>query len=543
MLAALLAVLPVQAAALAGDWRKAVPGEDPEGVRHADSGFAPFDTTRLTSFPRNPDGVWVRLRPVSGAWPEAGEVLVVRGPDFERVTFFPSSDRPYSRSLHDLDPTAEPAGHGRLHFALDPPPADGEALLLRFEPQPVLAAGVTFAIVPRADYLREEARWLAVASACFAIMLAMALVAAFSSLVLRDVSFLYYAGYVLSYAAIQALQCGYAFHPLGFASIAAAPWNWGRILTGLSVLLATLFLDRFASLGRFVPRLRKAVLALGWATFLVAASGYLPGEWPLRITRALINPLLMAGSLVLLFASLRAFLHGGLYAGVFLLGWTPLLLLVLLGSAQTFGVLSDVLWIEDGTMVAGASEALILSLGLAARSQAVRRDRDQARRLAELDPLTAVLNRRAWTEHMQVLLEKQRTIGGPLALLFLDLDHFKSLNDNFGHQAGDGALRVLVRLLRQELPGDSLIGRYGGEEFVIALPRASWQTLMAIAERVRIALEACRVRVDATGAVLTVSIGLAISRSGESIAELVERADRALYQAKSEGRNRVVVAG
>jgi len=216
---------------------------------------------------------------------------------------------------------------------------------------------------------------------------------------------------------------------------------------------------------------------------------------------------------------------------------------VLLGSAQTFGVLSDVLWIEDGTMVAGASEALILSLGLAARSQAVRRDRDQARRLAELDPLTAVLNRRAWTEHMQVLLEKQRTIGGPLALLFLDLDHFKSLNDNFGHQAGDGALRVLVRLLRQELPGDSLIGRYGGEEFVIALPRASWQTLMAIAERVRIALEACRVRVDATGAVLTVSIGLAISRSGESIAELVERADRALYQAKSEGRNRVVVAG
>ena len=247
MLAALLAVLPVQAAALAGDWRKAVPGEDPEGVRHADSGFAPFDTTRLTSFPRNPDGVWVRLRPVSGAWPEAGEVLVVRGPDFERVTFFPSSDRPYSRSLHDLDPTAEPAGHGRLHFALDPPPADGEALLLRFEPQPVLAAGVTFAIVPRADYLREEARWLAVASACFAIMLAMALVAAFSSLVLRDVSFLYYAGYVLSYAAIQALQCGYAFHPLGFASIAAAPWNWGRILTGLSVLLATLFLDRFAS--------------------------------------------------------------------------------------------------------------------------------------------------------------------------------------------------------------------------------------------------------------------------------------------------------
>jgi diguanylate cyclase (GGDEF)-like protein len=161
------------------------------------------------------------------------------------------------------------------------------------------------------------------------------------------------------------------------------------------------------------------------------------------------------------------------------------------------------------------------------------------RRLAEVDPLTGALNRRGLDV---VFPDGPSPSGVSLSVAVLDLDHFKRVNDDFGHEVGDAAIRavshVLGGLLRR---GDGVV-RLGGEEFALVLPGASLEDAARVAERARAAIEANTV-VSAAGPVsLTVSIGVAERGPDEPRAELLRRADEAMYRAKSEGRNRVCVA-
>src|SRR3546814_776518 len=136
------------------------------------------------------------------------------------------------------------------------------------------------------------------------------------------------------------------------------------------------------------------------------------------LAQLLLNPLLMIGAILLLVAAVSAAARGSRQAWFFLAGWTPLLLLTALTSAQTGGALPQLDWLNDASLAAGAFEAIVLSLGLADRALKLRHDRDIVRVLADHDALTNVLNRRAWTERASALLS-----GGsprPIALLFLD---------------------------------------------------------------------------------------------------------------------------
>jgi len=126
-------------------------------------------------------------------------------------------------------------------------------------------------------------------------------------------------------------------------------------------------------------------------------------------------------------------------------------------------------------------------------------------------------------------------------VLFLDLDRFKELNDQLGHEAGDAALRVLANVMREELREQDLIGRYGGEEFVVALPGADRAHAARVAERIRQRLQDLA-SADPAAAMRTVSIGVATLNAGESTTSLLKRADTAMYAAKAAGRNRVVHA-
>ncbi|WP_272929825.1 GGDEF domain-containing protein [Xanthomonas graminis] len=265
----------------------------------------------------------------------------------------------------------------------------------------------------------------------------------------------------------------------------------------------------------------------------------LPLPWLDALGRALVNPLLILGGPLLLGIAVAAAWRGSRYAGLFLLGWTPLLLVIVVGSLQGFGMAAGWTWSDEAALAAGAFEALVLSLGLAERSTSLRRDRDQARQLADLDPLTGLLNRRAWYERVTALKQGARRRRQPLALMFLDVDHFKRLNDRYGHRAGDDGLRALAQALHEELRGDDLIGRYGGEEFVIALPGIDAAQATPIAERIR---ERFRAQAALAFPELqpTVSIGVVQLRPGDDANGLVQRADEALYAAKSGGRNRVV---
>jgi diguanylate cyclase (GGDEF)-like protein len=170
-------------------------------------------------------------------------------------------------------------------------------------------------------------------------------------------------------------------------------------------------------------------------------------------------------------------------------------------------------------------------------------------RLADLsrrDDLTEIANRRHLFESLEKEWARAAREGSSLAFALLDLDHFKSLNDHFGHQAGDTSLRSVANLLAAETrrPGD-LAARYGGEEFALVFPGTDLAGALLLAERIRAAVEALGIARHGEGAQpLTASIGVAswVPEIGASLDHLIQAADSALYAAKAAGRNRVMAA-
>jgi len=164
-------------------------------------------------------------------------------------------------------------------------------------------------------------------------------------------------------------------------------------------------------------------------------------------------------------------------------------------------------------------------------------DQLELRRIASIDALTGVMSRRAWLELSREEVLRSARYGRPLAILIVDVDHFKSINDDFGHPAGDMVLRQLAQLSAALLRNSDGFGRFGGEEFVAVLPETKAGDAMTMAERLREAVG--REVFDCLGGrPCTVSIGVADLLPGETDVEpILERADQALYRAKACGRN------
>lgn len=164
---------------------------------------------------------------------------------------------------------------------------------------------------------------------------------------------------------------------------------------------------------------------------------------------------------------------------------------------------------------------------------------EEQRQKALLDPLTGLPNRAAWSEHLEREMLDWHENGGHLAMAILDLDHFKRINDNYGHLAGDKVLKIVADQLRKRLRGRDFIARFGGEEFVLLFPQTSPAAAVQMAELLRATIEACPFHFKGERVVITASIGLGAFRSGERGDQVLKRADTALYRAKDLGRNRV----
>jgi diguanylate cyclase (GGDEF)-like protein len=161
---------------------------------------------------------------------------------------------------------------------------------------------------------------------------------------------------------------------------------------------------------------------------------------------------------------------------------------------------------------------------------------------ARLDPLTGVLNRRAIEAEASREISRARRTGSPMALIEIDIDHFKKVNDTHGHRAGDNALRALVKVLNQELREVDMIGRFGGEEFIVLLPDTTAVVGAGVAERLREVVEATPVPTPKSEINMTISIGVTqLLPMDPDWEPMLDRADEALYAAKHEGRNRVMI--
>lgn len=164
---------------------------------------------------------------------------------------------------------------------------------------------------------------------------------------------------------------------------------------------------------------------------------------------------------------------------------------------------------------------------------------EEQRQKALIDPLTNLPNRAAWSERLEHEVRDWQQHGNTLLLVMLDLDHFKRINDNYGHLAGDKVLKIIAGVLRKRLRGTDFIARFGGEEFVMLMPDTSLVAGAKLLETMRASIEACPFHFKGERVTITLSVGFTALKTAEHSDQALKRADQALYRAKNAGRNRV----
>ncbi|MFL6876040.1 diguanylate cyclase [Pseudomonas marginalis] len=175
-------------------------------------------------------------------------------------------------------------------------------------------------------------------------------------------------------------------------------------------------------------------------------------------------------------------------------------------------------------------------------AQGYREHLEVQRQKALIDPLTGLPNRAAWSERLDHEVNAWHQRGNSLSLAMLDLDHFKRINDGYGHLAGDKVLKIIANVLRKRLRTSDFIARFGGEEFVLLMPHSSLSDALAVGEVLRAAIAACPFHFKGEPVTITVSMGVAQFLPGERSELALKRADEALYRAKAAGRNQVQAA-
>jgi diguanylate cyclase (GGDEF)-like protein len=168
----------------------------------------------------------------------------------------------------------------------------------------------------------------------------------------------------------------------------------------------------------------------------------------------------------------------------------------------------------------------------------------QLQDMASHDPLTGALNARAYYRACDQLIRASQRANQPFAVLFVDLDHFKSINDNHGHSVGDEVLRIVANTITNNIRRSDVSGRIGGEEFSVFLPNTDAKGAEKLAESLRQAIESARPEVDGVNLTITASIGVAVKTFQDQTMQVIQQlADAAMYEAKKGGRNRVSTFG
>lgn len=507
-----------------------------------DPSFRPLDLAAA----RDSGGpIWLRLRAEENSTPGAVPTLNISKGRHLQIQAYTLEN---GRTVGLRTATHLPGFRGMHQIVLALPDrlVAGQLLYVRVDPQGQGWEGIQFSVSTLEQSLAtgaEHARMIAIA---FGALMAMAFSSLLIWLVLSDRLLLFYATLFSLQALYIAYLSGQGFDwPLLELGAPLMGYTW-NVTAALSGAAACLFVREIAELRLYSP---KVYAIFGWmaVAFVVLAFANVAQHIGLGGVVAAIGNLVFLGSAVFtLVVAFLAWQRNNRAAGWFLIAW---------GLLEGFTIATAIrLLLTDpegaegllyyGLPLSMVAAAVLIALGVADRLRDQRLALSDAEKRAQTDPLTGVLNRRSLVERLEAACLRARARGLPIALLFIDLDHFKEINDTRGHQAGDACLRAIIDPIHAELRQSDVIGRYGGEEFVVILSSADISAAGPIAERIRHRVADVRVEGYGPPIRVTCSIGVATSDTlGVWGEHLIARADEAVYDAKRSGRNRVQIAG
>jgi diguanylate cyclase (GGDEF)-like protein len=524
------------------DPQVAVPEPDTVSAGTLDDRFAPF--TSLGSHFLN--GIkWFRIEPPQTTAPGSTPVLVVRSGMDQAVEVW---GREHG-TLVPLGITSVVPKFGGAEdkvFALPSALEPGQSLYARVTRNGRAVTDLHFSASTLKYVLDGAAAHARAIALAFGALMAMAVSALLIRLVLKDQIYPLYGAVFL----LQAIYLAY-FSGQGFS------WpllSWARpianyaynVPVAVSAAAAALFVREFANLKVFSPRIYRM---FGWLAIafgvLTLSNGLRPFGFGMVVARTG-DLMFVASAIFTMVVAYLAWRRGGnRAAGWFLIAWSLLCIFQILTALRLLYTRADS---AEGLVYYGlapsmVAAAVLIALGVSDHVRQQSLALTDAERRAQTDPLTGVLNRRSLIERLDAACVRARARNLPISVLFLDLDHFKQINDTFGHAAGDACLAGIIPPIQAELRQSDVIGRYGGEEFVVILYGADAASAYPIAERI------CRrvsdIRIEGFGAAvrLTCSIGVAASDTLEVWGQhLIAHADTAVYAAKRSGRNQVQVA-
>ncbi|QCF27485.1 sensor domain-containing diguanylate cyclase [Hydrocarboniclastica marina] len=346
------------------------------------------------------------------------------------------------------------------------------------------------------------------------------------------------------------LISGLVWIALSYGLIASAFNAYGDavFVLNLSLIAMPIFLTLFMmaifetrKFYRTEHRVLQGMLALLVATFLYGLFDIAAALKPASSLAALMM-------VVTLSVSISLFRKGNPLVKFFLVGHTFFVIFNGLAVAYYKGLVEPSYINSHGVGIGIVLEALTLAFIISYRIKVledIRSRQGELKRQAATDPLTRLYNRRHFMVEGEYMVEQARAAGRPLSVIAVDIDHFKAVNDTHGHGVGDRVLTNVADIFRQFSRDQDLVARFGGEEFVVLLPGADHAEAYGCAERIRKAVEAHTLEGDGGVPIrVTVSLGLTeVNGVAESLENAVHRADKALYEAKTSGRNRVCFSG
>ena len=461
--------------------------------------------------------------------------------------------------------------HRHFNFAVDIPKGQSREILIRVDTESSMQ--VPIRLMTETHFLDSNLHGQLELGIYYGLILGLLAYNLLLFVATGDRSFLYYVLYAGLFGIGQANINGLTFQYLW----PNAPiWDdFALILLIPASLLAILaFTRRFLELPARAPRANRVLVVLMIAmTILLTLAPFIGYRMAIRIETASVF-LVAAVAIASALSAWRNHLHAAKY---YLLAWTMMLLGIVVYASVSFGLLPKNFYTEYGILFGSAAEMVLLSFALAYRINELQRENQvlhaetaerlearvnerttelhaalgelqganrRLREYSQRDGLTGAHNRYFLDEALERGLLVAHDRKEPLSLLMVDIDHFKQINDRYGHLAGDSCLCAVAAKLRSCIrEADDFVARFGGEEFVVLLPGADLTAAATRAELLRREIEAMRVSHAEQKLAMTVSIGV-VTHAGDEpghARELLQRADQALYAAKHQGRNRVAL--